>query len=114
MLLQNIFFKSPDMRTISLNAHYLVIMKNPRDRSQIRHLAMQLYPTNVNRLIEAYSDATGKPFSYIKVDCTALTPDEFRLQSRLTPEENNGVFAPVLYPPKEVCEKLKRKRKKKL
>lgn len=34
-LVQNIFQKSKESRTISLNAHYLVIFKNPRDSTQI-------------------------------------------------------------------------------
>ena len=38
-IVQNLFGKNKDYRTISLNAHYLVIFNNPRDKSQIIHLA---------------------------------------------------------------------------
>ncbi|RWS21322.1 hypothetical protein B4U80_03490 [Leptotrombidium deliense] len=100
MLLQNVFFKSPAMRTVSLNSHYLILMKNPRDRSQIRYLAQQLYPTNIKQLIEAYNDATKLPYTYIKVDCTPKTPDEFRLQARITPDPKSGLISPVIYKPK--------------
>ena len=31
---QNLFFQSKEMRTISLNCHYIVLLKNPRDRQQ--------------------------------------------------------------------------------
>ena len=41
-LVQNVFDKNKHTRTISLNAHYLVIFKNPRDASQITHLAKQM------------------------------------------------------------------------
>ena len=38
---QNIFDKAPQNRTISLNAHYLVLFKNPRDKSQVEILGRQ-------------------------------------------------------------------------
>ena len=38
-LVQNVFDKNKHTRTISLNAHYLVIFKNPRDASQVTHSA---------------------------------------------------------------------------
>jgi hypothetical protein len=41
---QNLFHKSADSRTRSLNMHYLVLMKNPRDATQISHIARQMYP----------------------------------------------------------------------
>ena len=46
-LVQNVFDKNKHTRTIILNAHYLVIFKNPRDASQITHLAKQMYPGHV-------------------------------------------------------------------
>ena len=41
---QNVFHPSRFRRTISLNTHYMVLFKNPRDASQIQHLARQMYP----------------------------------------------------------------------
>ena len=41
---QNIFQGGKVTRTQSLNAHYLVLFKNPRDRQQILYLARQIYP----------------------------------------------------------------------
>ena len=42
-LTQNLFDKNRYARTISLNAHYLVLFKNPRDASQFATLAIQMY-----------------------------------------------------------------------
>ena len=39
LILQNLFFRGNQMRTISLNAHYIVLYKNPRDKTQIRYLS---------------------------------------------------------------------------
>ena len=38
-LVQNLFQKYKESRTISLNAQYMVVFKNPRDASQVTHLA---------------------------------------------------------------------------
>ena len=102
---QNLFYNSPIMRTISLNSQYMILMKNPRDKTQVINLARQVYPHNIKYFVEAYNDATNEAYGYIKVDLTPDTPESFRLQSRITPEEVahlNKRFAPIIYKPKHV------------
>lgn len=82
-IVQNIFHQGKSMRGISLNCQYLIIMKNPRDKSQFHYLARQIYPTKSKRFIKAYEDATSEPYSYIKIDLTPLTPDNLRVQTRI-------------------------------
>jgi hypothetical protein len=41
-IVQNLFHRWKHHRTISLNAHYMVVLKNPRDVSQIMALADQI------------------------------------------------------------------------
>ena len=43
-LAQNLFYHGRKMRTIRLNAHYLFLHKNPRDKSQISYLAHKIFP----------------------------------------------------------------------
>ena len=43
-IMQNIFHQKKGQRDISLNAQYIVIFRNLRDRAQIRHLARQVCP----------------------------------------------------------------------
>ena len=57
-LVQNLFDRGKNHRTVSLNSNLLVLFKNPRDKSQIRTLASQMYPGNSRFLVEAYEDAT--------------------------------------------------------
>ena len=101
-LSQNLFYKSPIMRTLSTNARYFLLMKNPRDRSQVINLAKQIYPYNNKFFVEAYNDATKASYGYIKIDLTPDTPEDFRLQSRITPEENNLKFQPIIHVPENV------------
>lgn len=96
-VVQNLFNKGSFMRTISLNAHYIFLMKNVRDQSQIANLGRQIYPRESESFLESYDDATEKPFGYLLVDLTQTTPRELRLRSKITPPE----FPIVVYIPKK-------------
>jgi len=65
---QNLFHQGKGQRDISLNAHYIVLFRNLRDRGQISHLSRQVYPDNPQFLTEAYWDATSRPYDYILLD----------------------------------------------
>lgn len=82
---QNIFNQGKGRRDISLNAHYIVAFKNPRDKQQIKHLARQISPENPRFVQEAFLDATSKPFGYILFDLTQTTPDKFRYRTNILP-----------------------------
>ena len=78
-VVQNIFLKG--LRTISLNAHYLVLFKNPRDSSQITYLGRQMGSSKA--VTAAYKDATSKPYGYLFVDMKQDTPETTRLRTGL-------------------------------
>ena len=56
-IIQNLFYH----RTISLNAHYMVVFKNLRDVSQNMALAHEMYPQRTKYFLEAYTAATAQP-----------------------------------------------------
>ena len=91
-IVQNLFYKGKEQRTISLNSNYLVIFKNPRDLSQINHLAKQISPGKTKAVQEAYLDATRRPYGYLLCDFTPTTPDELRLRTNIFPGENTFVY----------------------
>lgn len=84
---QNLFHKSADSRTRSLNMHYLVMMKNPRDATQISHLARQMYPNCSSALVEVFRRVTDKPYSYLLFDFHQDTPSELRLRTNIFPTD---------------------------
>lgn len=86
-LTQNLFYSDKTYRTMSLNSHYIVIMKNPRDKQQISILARQFKPTNSDYVIKSYLDATKRNYSYLILDFTPNTPDILRLRSDIFPHE---------------------------
>lgn len=90
---QNLFHQG--QREISLNSNYIVVFKNPRDRSQIRYLARQIYPECPQFLQESYLDATRKPHSYLLLDLRQDTPENCRLRTCIFPfDEHQFVYVP--------------------
>ena len=100
-LVQNLFAKGKEFRTISLNAHYLVLFKNPRDRSTIYSIGRQIFPENTKFLYEAYADATASsPYSYLFIDLKPDTSEKARILTNLF-GENGKEQHPIVYVPHE-------------
>ena len=61
-IVQNLFYQGKGSRSISLNSHYLVLFKNPRDKLQILTLAKQMYPGYTDLFIKLCNEAVRRPF----------------------------------------------------
>ena len=94
-IVQNLFHQGKGSQSISLNSHYLVLFKNPRDKLQILTLAKKIYPRNTDSFINHYEEAVQRPFGYLLVDLKTTTPDNCRLRTNVLPGEerfdNSGV-----------------------
>ncbi|KAF0145351.1 MAG: hypothetical protein FD143_3365 [Ignavibacteria bacterium] len=93
-LVQNLFYHGKEMRNISLNAHYLVLYKNPRDKSQIRYLAQQIFPENTKFLANSFLHATNHPHSYLVLDLHPDTSEDFRIVTNIFPEDTIRFYLP--------------------
>ena len=93
-LTQNLFYKSKQTRTMSLNAHYIVLFKNPRDAMQISTLGRQMYPGQNKFLVEAFKNATEKPFGYLLLDLKPDTDEKYRVRTNIFPDERQYVYVP--------------------
>jgi hypothetical protein len=99
LITQNIFHQSKHCRDISLNAKYLVLLKNVRDRSQFSRLAQQVYPKNSVDLYDSYLHATAKPHGYLVLDLSQDINDLLRFRTEVFPDESPFplIYAPVDY-----------------
>ena len=77
---QNLFQQSKSSRTISLNAHFLVLFQSPRYKMQIKVLANQLQAL---LMMHAFKDATYIPHGYLLVDLKPNTPDYPRFRTQI-------------------------------
>lgn len=91
-IVQNIFNQDKNMRTISLNAHYINIMKGIRLTQQIGILGNQIFPGKSKQFIEVFKKATKDNFSYLLIDLHPRSPDQFRLRSRIFKHEISSHF----------------------
>jgi hypothetical protein len=89
---QNMFPKNKHARTISLNSHYMVLFKNPRDAGQFAVLARQMYPNSSKFAVEAFKDATIVPYGYLLIDLKPDTDEKYRLRANIFPGEMTCVY----------------------
>jgi hypothetical protein len=95
LVTQNLFHQGRGQRDISLNANYIVVFKNPRDRAQIQHLARQVCPEDPRFLQEAYHDATRRPHGYLLLDLKQSTPENCRFRTDIFPtDRHHCVYVP--------------------
>ena len=94
-LTQNLFNNNEHNRTISLNAHYMILFENVRDATQVHCLARQMFPENLEAMMLGYKDATGKPYRYLLVDLTQSMDDRHRLRTKIFPGEIGKTFVPI-------------------
>lgn len=92
LLSQCIFPKN--MREISLQAHYCILMKTARDLAQVRSFVLQIDPPNFKALMEAYTDATRDGHSYLLFDFHVRQQEHLRLRTNILPGENTIVYIP--------------------
>ena len=87
---QNLYQKG--LRTLSLNANYLVIFNNPRDSSQMKVLANQLEPSDSKLVTEAYETATNKAHGYLVINCRQKTDKLFKYRDNIDVFDNCSIF----------------------
>ena len=96
LIVHNLFHHGKEMRNISLNSHYIILFKNPRDKLQLSVLARQMYPRNTKFVTEAYDDATKHAYGYLLFDLKQQTDSDLRVRSGVLPGD-----VPFVYIPKE-------------
>ena len=94
-IVHNLFHYGREMRTMSLNSHYLVLFKNPRDNLQITILARQMYPGQSKFLLEAFQDATKEPHGYLLIDLKPATNDDERVRTNILDGQRQIVYKPI-------------------
>lgn len=84
--MQNLFHKN--LRDLTLNCKYLVVLKNPRSTEGIACLGRQMNHGKRNHCLElAYEDACATPYSYVLLDLSQTCNDSMRIRSSLFPEQ---------------------------
>lgn len=96
-IVQNLFSRGKNHRTCSLNTHYLILFKNPRDCQQIQILGRQMFPTRKKYLESSFIDATLAPFGYLLVDAKPDTAEHLRLRTDILNSQRQISYVPDDY-----------------
>lgn len=76
------------------NAHYLIMMRNPSDKSQTTTLGRQLFPRHKSQLehfYESYDDATRQKFGYLLIDVSPNSDDRYKLKTNIFPTDKGVI-----------------------
>ena len=95
LMLQNIFPKGTQSRTISINLQYQVLFRNPRDSLQTSIFARQLFPHNSRDFLGIYKRATQRPYGYLFCCFTQSCSDEIRYRTNVLPNEYPSIVYQV-------------------
>ena len=87
ILHQSLFPPHKQARQISLNVKYIHLAKSPRESGQVFFLARQISPHASKWIVQAFEEATRKPFSWLLFDVTQTCPNFLRLRSDYLPSE---------------------------
>lgn len=92
-LIQNLFANQGrggnQQRDISLNSHYVILMKNPRDALQPKVLGAQMDKRPF--MADIYDDATKKSYGYLMLDFTQQIDDLLRFRTHIFPDDSDSV-----------------------
>lgn len=83
------------------NAHYLIMMRNPSDKSQLTTLGRQLYPRHkelLNHFYESYDDATSVRYGYLFIDVSPNGDERQKLKTNILPDKSGKVRVVVYIP----------------
>lgn len=83
VVLQNLFYKSPEIITINRNAQYVILFKNPRDELAVSTFARQTFPGKHTFVMQAFRNATKDPYGYLLFDFKPYTPSYLRIRTNV-------------------------------
>jgi hypothetical protein len=89
---QNLLTQGRNSRTINLNMHVFILLKNLRNASQIKHFAGQIFPGKTKTFQEIIEDVMKEPYSYLVVDLSPASQDEYRLRTRVFPDDDEHMI----------------------
>lgn len=90
-IVQNLYFQGKKSRDIALNAHYVVLFKNPADRLQVNNFASRLGLKDF--VMQTYRQVCGQPHGHLIFDLTQQSDNSLRsgipLKDVFTPLEDD-------------------------
>ena len=94
-LTQNLYHRGSQMRDVITNAHYIICMAQPRDKTAIQTISRQMFPGRSSFLVNAFEQATSRPYEYLLIDARPETHSKFRVRGGLFADETDHIWVPI-------------------
>lgn len=94
---QNLYHSSKFATTVTRNAQYMVLFPNVRDTFMIDTLGRQIFPQYPKFIINAFTDATSKPFGYIFLDLKSNSDQRLRVRTDIFNKERLIIYRPTSF-----------------
>ena len=95
ILVQNFYYDSKVLRTITLNVQTIILFKNRRSQQQVKTLAGQLCPGNTKFVMDSYFKAISQSnYSYLVIDLDPRGNALHQFRTNIFPDEITIVFTP--------------------
>lgn len=95
LLVQNFYYDSKILRTVSLNVQGIFLFKNRRSEQQVKTLATQLSPGNREFILDAYRKACGySQHGYLYIDLHPLGDPRYQYRTNIFADEDTIIFTP--------------------
>ena len=92
LMIQNLFYHGKERTTLVRCAQYLVIFKNPMDKTIPLSLAQKLMPMHKSAFMDMFERATQRAHGYLFCDGKQDTPENARFRTDLFDEGIQRVF----------------------
>jgi len=102
LLVQNLFNQNKHMRTVNLNAQYIILTDDLSNLQHLKHICAQYFPGKLNQLYDIFNHAISN-FGYLVIQKGPRAPFEYRFRTRIFREEliedlsRRHSFCPIFY-----------------
>jgi hypothetical protein len=100
LISHNLYQQNRNARTLTLQAKYLILFKNPRDLNQIKYLGRQILPSGSSHLLERIAEdafSNFGPFNSLIISLHPLQDPKICFLTNLFPTKDSPVNYPVVY-----------------
>lgn len=88
-LTQNLFEKN--LKVARNNSQYIVLMRAPNALLQIQNLGTQLFPNRRSYFLDAYNNATERPYGYLLVNMHPNADPSLKLRTNIFPDDDKRI-----------------------
>ena len=81
LIMQDLYYKGSERKTLLRNSQYLVLFANPLDMTTVYSIASRMVPKRVTSFLKIFEVVTSKPHGYLFIDGKQNSPTQARFRT---------------------------------